>query len=53
MEASPWLFAVLGGPLLLGAFLFWAKLRSDKKNREVDPNRSPDDPARGSPPSGR
>ena len=53
MEAIPWLFVVLGGPLLLAGALLWGKLRSDKRNREIDPNRSADDPARGSPPSGR
>jgi hypothetical protein len=50
METSPWAFAVIGGPILLGLVMAWAKWGAGKRNRQVDPTRSADDPASGAPP---
>lgn len=53
MEASPWAFAIIGGPILLGIALAFAKVRSARRNRRIDPTRSADDPAQGTPPAVR
>ena len=46
-EAGPWVFAVIGGPVLLGVALAFAKFRAGKRNQQIDPTRSADDPAQG------
>jgi hypothetical protein len=47
VSAFPWLAVVIGGPILLGLALAYAKLRTGKLDREIDPNHSADDPAQG------
>ena len=47
MEAFPWGIVIVGGPLLLGAALFWAMTRSRKASGQADPNTPSDDPSKG------
>lgn len=46
-QAIPWGFVLIGGPVLLGAALLFAKMRNAKRNRNVDPETPSDDPAKG------
>lgn len=45
--ALPWAFVVIGGPILLGLVLAWARLRSSKQAQRVDPQTPSDDPSKG------
>ncbi|MBF0666203.1 MAG: hypothetical protein IR159_11820 [Brevundimonas sp.] len=47
MDAFPWGVVIIGGPILLGAALVWAKLRSAKADRQADPDTPADDPSKG------
>lgn len=47
MEASPWLFVVLGGAILLGAVLAYGQIQSRKRDKEVDTHTPDDDPSKG------
>lgn len=47
MEASPWLFVVLGGAILLGLALAYGQIQSRKRDTQVDPNTPDDDPSKG------
>jgi hypothetical protein len=46
-QAIPWGFVLIGGPVLLGAALLFAKMRNARRNRAVDPETPSDDPAKG------
>lgn len=46
-EAWPWGLAIMGGPVLLGAALAWAKFRTARKTRDEDPGTAWDDPSKG------
>jgi len=52
-EAVLWGLVIIGGPLLLFLALNWAKFKSAKANREIDPARSGSDPSKGMHPSDR
>jgi hypothetical protein len=47
MEAAPWGLVLIGGPLLLGLALLWARVRSGKAGRRADSDTPPDDPSHG------
>jgi hypothetical protein len=47
MEAFPWGLVIVGGPVLLGLALLWAKMRGGKATRQADPNTPSDDPSKG------
>lgn len=47
LMALPWLLVVIGGPLLLGLALIWARAQASKRDRQIDPNTPADDPAKG------
>ena len=47
METFPWALAVIGGPVLLGLAFAWAQFRSAKRDKQIDPNKSGDDPSKG------
>ena len=47
MEAIPWGLVIVGGPVLLGLALLWAKTRSGKASRQADPDIPSDDPSKG------
>ena len=47
MDAFPWGVVVIGGPVLLGLALLWAKMRGGKASREADPDIPSDDPSKG------
>jgi len=47
MEAFPWGFVIIGGPILLGVAFAWAYFRSAKRDRQIDPNTPADDPSKG------
>jgi hypothetical protein len=49
MEGFPWLFVLVGGPLILGVLFAWAKLRNSGVERRSDPNTPSDDPSKGMP----
>lgn len=42
-----WGCVIIGGPVLLGAALVWAKLRAGKANKNMDPSTPSDDPSKG------
>ncbi|HEY0102692.1 MAG TPA: hypothetical protein VGB60_04420 [Brevundimonas sp.] len=46
-NAIPWGFVIIGGPVLLGLALAWAKLRNRGVNRDTDPGTPSDDPSKG------
>lgn len=46
-EAWPWGLAIIGGPVLLGLALAWAKFRVGKKTANEDPGTAWDDPSKG------
>lgn len=46
MEASPWAFVLIAGPVILGLALAWTKLRS-AKGPDSDPTTPSDDPSKG------
>jgi hypothetical protein len=45
--ASPWAFAIIGGPLLLLIALVIARTITGRYDRKIDPSRPSDDPAQG------
>jgi len=45
--AGGWAFVIIGGPIILGLVLAFAKLRTLKKTRQDDPETPADDPSRG------
>lgn len=47
MDAFPWAFVIIGGPVLLGLALAWAQFRSSRRDKEIDPNTPGDDPSKG------
>jgi hypothetical protein len=47
MEAAPWGLVLIGGPLLLGLALLWAKMRSGKADHRSDADTPSDDPSHG------
>ena len=47
MEGFPWLLVIVGGPLLLGQALAWAKFRNAGVDRREDPDTPADDPSKG------
>lgn len=47
LNALPWLFVVVGGPLLLGLALLWGRTQASKRDQQIDPNTPADDPAKG------
>jgi hypothetical protein len=47
MEAWPWALVIVGGPILLGLALLYGKLRSAKRDQQIDPATPGDDPAKG------
>ena len=47
MDGEIWSIAVVGGPILLGLALLWGYLQSRKREKEIDPLRSSDDPSQG------
>ncbi len=47
MDAFPWGLVIIGGPVLLGLALLWAKMRSSKATRDADPRTPSDDPSKG------
>ena len=46
-ETLPWGLVIIGGPLLLVIALAWARIRAGKRNDDIDPGRSSDDPSKG------
>jgi len=46
-----WVLVIVAGPLALFLALNWGKARSAKQDREIDPARPSDDPAKGMGPS--
>ena len=46
-DTLPWGLVIIGGPLLLIGALAWARIRAGKRNQDIDPGRSGDDPAKG------
>lgn len=46
-EAWPWGLVIIGGPVLLGLGLAWAKLRTGRKTADDDPGAAWDDPSKG------
>ena len=49
MEGFPWLLVIVGGPVILGLALAWAKLRNTGADRRQDPDTPADDPSKGMP----
>lgn len=47
MDAFPWGVVVVGGPILLGLALVWAKMRGGKATLDADPHTPSDDPSKG------
>lgn len=47
MDAFPWGFVVVGGPIILGLAIAWAYFRSAKRDRRIDPETPSDDPSKG------
>jgi len=46
-----WALVIIGGPLALFLALNWAKFRTARQDRKIDPTRPSDDPAQGMGPS--
>jgi hypothetical protein len=42
-----WFIVVVGGPIVLAVALIWARARTAKVDRRIDPNTPGDDPAKG------
>lgn len=42
-----WGFVIIGGPILLGLALLWARWRSSRAEKVVDPETPSDDPSKG------
>lgn len=47
VEALPWAFVVIGGPIILGGAILWARLRTRRREETLDPGTSSDDPSQG------
>lgn len=47
METIPWAWVIVAGPVILGAVLFRAMMRSRKSDRQRDPSTPSDDPSKG------
>lgn len=47
METFPWVFVLIGGPLLLLAAFIWAYARSARQDNKIDPDTPGDDPSKG------
>lgn len=46
METFPWVFVLIGGPLLLLAAFIWAYARSARQDNRIDPDTPGDDPSK-------
>ena len=42
-----WALVIIGGPLALFLALNWAKFKTTKQDRAIDPTRPSDDPSQG------
>lgn len=47
MNASPWLFTILGEAILLGVFLADGQIRSSRRDKQLEPDTSGDAPSKG------
>ena len=46
-SAAPWALVIIGGPLILGLAMLMGRLRSRKRDKQIDPVHPSDDPGQG------
>jgi hypothetical protein len=49
LQNSPWLAVVVLGPLALLILFIWARVRTGRRNDDLDPDTPSDDPSKGMP----